>query len=176
MKNLFLTGKINVGKTTVLNSILDNKQIDISKISGFLSKAYLVENKVKGFYIEPININIELPPFEKRIIGYTPDGSKWIGVSETFESFGVNLLKQCMAKNYNFIIMDELGFFESDASSFQNMVHKILSSEKNVLGVLKPISIPFMNSIRNRKDVVAVEITRDNRNTIASYLSSRFGK
>lgn len=173
MDNLFLTGKINIGKTTVLKSIIQKLNINSDKIGGFSTKAFLEYGKVKGFYIEPINYNLEKPEFKKRIIGYTPDGTRWIPVTETFESFGVDILNYCLKSSFELIVMDELGFFESKAYKFQEKVYEIIESKKKVLGVVKPQKTIFMNSIKKREDVIVVEITEQNRDYISTQLYNR---
>lgn len=173
MQNLFLTGKINIGKTTVLNSIRKKLNISDDKIGGFLTKAFLDNGKIKGFYIEAINYNLQIPKFQERIIGYIPDELKWVGVTETFENFGIEILNYCLKSSFELIIMDELGFFESKAYIFQQKIHEIIESEKKVLGIIKPQQTTFMNSIRRRKDVTIVEITRQNRNYIPTKLYNK---
>lgn len=174
MKNLFFTGDINEGKSTVIKHLI--KQINIKKedIGGFYTRAYLENDKVKGFYIEPINFSLKNPDIKNKIIGYTPDGIRWIGVTNTFEGFGVDILDYCINCDFKLIVMDELGFFENEAYRFQQKVHEILSSDKKILGVIKPLSTPFMDSIRKRKDVIEVEITRNNRETMPRRLADKF--
>lgn len=173
MKNLFLTGKINIGKSTVLNSIKDKLNISNCKIGGFLTKAFLENGKVKGFYIEPINYYLSKSEFETNIIGYTPDDTKWVGVTNTFENIGVEILNYCLKSPLELIIMDELGFFESKACIFQQKVHEILESKKKVLGVIKPQPTIFMNSIRDREDVIIVEINEENRDYVSTELYNK---
>lgn len=173
MNNLFLTGKINIGKTTVLNSIIDRLNISNNNIGGFSTKAFLENEKVKGFYIHPINYPLQRPEFEKTIIGYTPDGIRWIENTKTFEDFGVDILNYCLRNTFELIIMDELGFFENKANLFQQKVHKIIDSDKKVLGIIKFHQTIFLNSIRERKDVNVVEITKQNRDCISTKLYNK---
>jgi len=95
MKNLFLTGKINIGKTTVLNSIIEKLNIRSNRICGFSTKAFLENGKVKGFYIDPVKYYLEIPKLDERIIGYMDEG-KWIGVAETFDNFRIEILDYCL--------------------------------------------------------------------------------
>jgi len=173
MKNLFLTGKINIGKTTVLNSIVEKLNIENNKICGFSTKAFLENGKVKGFYINPVKYYLEIPKFDERIIGYTDDEGRWVSVPETFDNFGVEILDYCLKSKFELIIMDELGFFESKAYTFQKKVYEVIESNKKVLGIVKPQRTIFMNSIKERKDVIVVEITEQNRDYISTELYSK---
>ncbi len=170
MENLFLTGEVNIGKTTVLNAIKKKLNISENMIGGFLTKAFLEHNRVRGFYIDPINYNLKMPEFKKRIIGYTHDYINWTGVTDTFENFGVEILNYCLKSPFELIIMDELGFFESKAYIFQRKVHEIIESRKKVLGIIKPQRTIFMNSIKNRRDVIVIEITKENRDCVSTII------
>lgn len=174
MKNVFLTGGINAGKSTIIKNIIEQLNIGIEEIGGFYTRAYVEHDKVKGFYIEPVNFSTKTIDIQDRIIGYAADGSGRGGIKATFDGLGVEILDYCMKHPFKLIVMDELGFFENHAYSFQSKVHDILSSNKKVLGVIKPLSTPFMNSIRDRKDVIEFEITRENREIIQRELIGRF--
>lgn len=166
MKNIFLTGKINSGKSTVVRKIIKKLQLNNEQLCGFNIRAYLEGGKVTGFYIEPINYSDTIPPMSQRMIGKCTEDGKWIGITKTFNDFGVKVLKYCIESKYEYVILDELGFFESDAENFQIKVHQLLSSKKIVIGVIKPLSISFMKSIRERKDVLTLEVTQSNRESL----------
>jgi len=174
VKHLFLSGSINVGKSTIIQDIVRNMEVDKEQIGGFYTKAYIRNGKVVGFYIEPINYKLKTPDIYERLIGYTPDGKMWLGMESTFESFGTSILNCCLVNNYKLIIMDELGFFENDAKCFQEKVHQVLSSNNRIIGCIKTLSTPFMDSIRKRKDVEEIAVTRKNRDSMAQELSAKF--
>ncbi|HAQ39610.1 MAG TPA: hypothetical protein DCM73_01435 [Clostridiales bacterium] len=174
MKHLFLSGDIKVGKSTIIDYLIRNLKINKEQLGGFYTNAYVENNKVKGFYIEPVNYDLEIPEIQERLIGFTPDGQRWLGVKSTFNNFGTQILDSCMKNQYRLIVMDELGFFENDAVCFQNKVHEVLSGNNRVIGCIKPVSTPFMDSIRKRKDVTEVRITKSNRDTIPLILAEKF--
>ena len=64
------------------------------------------------------------------------------------------------------VIMDELGFLENEAFAFQGEVFKCLECGIPVLGVLKAVSTPFLDTIRVRPDVRILEVTPENRERI----------
>jgi len=55
---------------------------------------------------------------------------------EGFEKTGVSALEHAL-KYGEVILMDELGFLESTAVNFKNMVFKVLESDKLVFCVIK---------------------------------------
>lgn len=174
MKNIFLTGEINIGKSTIIKHFVDQININKEDIGGFYTKAYVENDKVKGFFIEPVNLNFKNVDIKDRMIGYIADGIRRDGIKATFDGLGVTILDFCMKYPSKLIVMDELGFFESYAYTFQKKVHDVLSSNIGVLGVIKPFSTPFMDSIRNRKDVIEVAVTRENRDIIPKELVDKF--
>lgn len=173
MNNLFLTGRINVGKSTMIKRIIEQLNIRKEEIGGFYTRPYIIDNQVKEFYIEPLNFNCKSTNIRDRMIGYTSDGIKRIGNTATFENIGVEILDNCIKNDFKLIIMDELGFFENTAYQFQQKVHETLNNKK-VIGVIKPLSTPFLDTIRERKDVIEVEITEDNRENVYRRLAKEF--
>ncbi|SJZ78400.1 nucleoside-triphosphatase [Garciella nitratireducens] len=175
MKHVFLSGNIGIGKSTIIQKLIRNLNLNQEKIGGFYTKAYIKGNELKGFYLEPIHIHYNIPNIQDRLIGYKLDGGdKWISVKDTFENLGVRVLKECMKGSFDLIILDELGFFENDCLLFQKKIHEVLSSGKRVIGVIKPFSTPFIDSIRIREDVMEVEVTKDNRQGLIKYLTNQF--
>jgi len=160
VKNIFLTGDIQVGKSTIINRITGDFQINVG---GFKTQRHYEQNQLCGFYMESMNDYSQAE--EHPLIGYCKN-QRWIAVPDTFDNFGVIILQRCLEQKPDLIIMDELGFFENKACRFQKIVQDCLSSEIPVLGVLKKADTTFLNSIRERKDLILLTVTPDNRENI----------
>jgi molybdate transport system regulatory protein len=93
--------------------------------------------------------------------------------TEVFETLGVNLLTHCLDNHPDIIVMDELGFLESEATTFQQRVFSCLDAPVPVWGVIKPLSTPFLDGIRERKDVTVLTITIDNRDRLYNELTEK---
>lgn len=169
MVNIFLTGPINIGKSTIINKVVAELQAAGVDTAGFYTLPYVINGELRGFYIEPLNYPYFVPKKKERLIAYGI-GDKWYAVKETFDKFGADILDYCLNSTADLIIMDELGFFESEAFRFQEMVFTLLSSPKLVFGVIKPIIIPFMDKIRGHKDVILFEITDTNRDRLPNKI------
>lgn len=157
MNNLFLTGKIGVGKSTLLKKILE--EIDLS-IGGYITEKR-IEEHIKTFTIRSLYNYIEKYPIAKvdrRTF------SKEIFI-DNFK-YGITSTLDKSLKNRDLIVMDELGFMEQDIDPFTSKVFELLDSNKIILGVLKDYDCHFLNSIRARDDVLVIEITEKNRNYI----------
>jgi len=172
-KNIFLTGKIQIGKSTAISKFLAKHIDQESTIAGFKTKAYYENNNLKGYYIEnqksPFKININ-----ENIVGINNDfgsGKSCYGITKTFEENGVDILDEAMKTSNSIILMDELGFFERKAEKFQSKVHETLNSDHRVIGVIKERRNEFLNSIANRSDVVVIRVTLENRDSIVDEIN-----
>ncbi len=164
--NLFLAGDLHVGKSTLIDKVIDN--LTFFHISGFRTSRYFKNKRLEGFYIEDIRQGSKE---QKNIfIGRCINENHWVSIPSTFDDYGVKILEDCLKGNPDLIVMDELGFFESNAIRFQDMVLNILDSDTPVLGVLKLKETPFLNTIRNKKDVRVFAITQENRDAMFSVI------
>lgn len=84
---------------------------------------------------------------------------------EIFNSKGRDILSKSFQKA-DVIIMKEIGFLESKAVEFTKKVEEILDSPKVVIGTIKELSCSYINSIKNRKDVITIKATVNNKNYV----------
>jgi ubiquinone/menaquinone biosynthesis C-methylase UbiE/nucleoside-triphosphatase THEP1 len=140
-------------------------------ITGFRTSRYYEGKKLAGFFIQDINNENKEPG--DNFIGRCINENHWASIPATFDVYGVKLLEDCFKAYSDLIVMDELGFFESNAALFQNKVLEILDSDTPVLGVLKQKDIPFLNNIRNRNDVTIFVVTHGNRDEVFPVVLDR---
>lgn len=173
IKNIFLTGEIHVGKSTIIVNFLKNYITEPSEIAGFKTKAFYEEGYLKGYYIES-QISPMIYNISENIVGINSDfrsGKSCYGITEVFEKKGVEILQESMRILNSIILMDELGFFEKDALQFIKQVHRTLDSPHRVLGVLKDKKNDFLNSIAAREDVKVIRVTLSNRNDVVQEIN-----
>lgn len=157
MRNLFLTGKKGIGKSTILKNAL--KQLNVS-IGGYVTERIL-EGHYTKFIVKSLYDNVE----EYTIIKVdTKNNSKKI-YKDSFENGLVSILDKSFI-NRDLIVLDELGCAENNMDLFTSQVFKLLNSEKIVLGVLKDDNCNFLNKIRDRDDVLVIRVTEENRDYI----------
>ncbi|MGY4686404.1 nucleoside-triphosphatase [Petrotoga sp. DB-2] len=164
-KNIFLTGFVGVGKSTIISKVI--KQLSLN-ISGFSVAREGKKNNWNSFYlIDASSLSKDNQPRKNEFnrFAFRNDYSKnWEINIQVFDKIGVQLLTNI--DHADVVIMDELGRFELTAYQFQKKVKEVLNSDKPVLGVIKDESNAFLDDIRNRKDVQIFRVTLENREEV----------
>lgn len=160
-KHLFLTGRKQIGKSTVLTRLLDGRDWDIG---GFRTCRVLT----------PTGASIHMiPPVGQRI--FTPENRLFLrenGIMHrdpaAFDRLGRARLAGC--RNCDMILMDELGPNEAQAVDFQHQVLACLDGDVPVYGVLQLADSEFLDNIKARDDVHLVTVTEENRDGLPRML------
>lgn len=151
-KNILLTGERNCGKSTLINKILNEINLEYR---GYKTLPYYIDNDEMGYYLRGLFKDKNL----KGVISVKIKENKVVPIIDTFDFMGTYILRKSIEdKNSNIIILDEIGFLENRSEKFKNEIHNCLSSKKIVLGVLKKKDTEFLNSIKNRKDTLVINI------------------
>jgi len=169
MKNILLTGDKGIGKTTIINNVLNRFQTfcDLN-LGGFctLRNIYNKDDKeIREFFIKSLSDNETKKVSENTII----DGKWYINsFLNEFNNFSYNLVKS--VDNSDLIILDEIGFLEENAYDFVDALHLALSSDRLVLGIIRNKDCDFINSIKNRDDVLIINVGIDNRDILVDEI------
>ena len=152
IKNVFLTGSIKCGKSTLINNILEKLN---TSYSGYRTLPYYINNVQQGFYIEGCMENENIcKPISVKIEDY-----KMIPIVETFEIIGVNILKKSVEDlKSEIILLDEIGFLEKEAYKFKKEIINCLDNNKFVIGVLRKMNDEFIDYIKRREDTLVIDI------------------
>lgn len=162
MNNLFLTGRIGVGKSTILKKALNNINLSIG--------GYMTDRIFEGPYRRYVARSLKNPSEGYTIVRSDSRNKSKVCFPEAFEKGLVPILDKSL-KDDDMIVMDELGSAEDDIDIFTSKVFELLDSKKIVLGVIKDEDCKFLNAIRSRKDVMVIRITEDNRDYIWEEVS-----
>lgn len=167
-KNIILTGLPKSGKSTLLNKI----------ISSFSKKIGLVTNEIReqgertGFCIETSN-------GIKSIIASINFTTNF-QVSKYFvnlQNLDIVLPEISKFTNEDLLFIDEIGQMQLPSDNFKKLVNNYLDSSNIVLATLsKVFSNDFTNSIKDRNDVIIIEISEENRNETEKYIKALLGK
>lgn len=161
--HLFLTGHIQVGKSTVIQRYL--KKYGYS-IKGFRTvSGPFAEDGSSEIYMVAADKPEERLPEHVVIKRYGPHSIRGFSVNtEVYEDYGVKLLEN--TENCDVVIMDELGPKEVDAIGFRQKVMEHLDGDVPVLGVLMKKNSAVFSDVINHPKVIVIEVTPENRDRI----------
>ncbi|MEW9080155.1 nucleoside-triphosphatase [Terrisporobacter glycolicus] len=167
MKNIFITGDIRIGKSTVIKKVLDllkeNYENNI-KIGGYkCCRNIIIENHLTKyeFFLVSLRDLSSYKIIENRVINNSDNVEIFTGNFNLYSEKLNDDLKNC-----HLIILDEIGCAESNSYEFIDSLNKVLDSDKAVLGVLKKKNCSLINDIKKRDDLLLLEIDENNRDFI----------
>ena len=162
-KNILLTGPPRCGKSTLIERLIP--QIN-RPLTGFFTREIREGGNRKGFSI------------------ITLDGKKGVLAHEESKSrvrvgkYGVNIDELdriavpavIPSKPEEIVIIDEIGKMECYSPLFRETLVKTLDSENTVIGSIALKGGPFIQKIKERKDVLLVTVSEKNRDSLVTYL------
>ena len=166
-RHLFLTGDKQVGKSTLLRRLIEARHLDCS---GFETQAFFLNGERRGFTLHG---RVDMPPYRNDCICCARiEEKRAVPVLPVFEENGVLILKRSLASPAPFLLMDELGRLEREASGFIAQVEACLDADKRVLGVLQKCNSAHVARIAQRADVTVLTVTPENRDELFEMLLS----
>jgi nucleoside-triphosphatase len=163
-KNLLVTGRPGVGKTTLVKNVIAKTALTAR---GFYTEEIREGAARKGFRIktlggrEGILAHVDFRG-ERRV------GKYGVDVAE-FEKTAIPELEEAL-KEGALIVVDEIGKMELFSYSFMVMVEKALDSDIPFLGVITERGNGFVRKIKSRPDTRLFTLTFQNRDTLAGEL------
>ncbi|MCK4409848.1 MAG: NTPase [Candidatus Eisenbacteria sp.] len=163
-KNLFATGRPGIGKTTLIERVLDALDIDAG---GFYTKELLDDGRRVGFSI------VGLHGVHGVLAHVDHEGSFRVGKygvnCEDLERVGVRAIDDAVTHS-KIIVMDEIGRMELCSQAFQKAVGRALDSPTPVLGTIQDRTNAFLDSVRARPDVKILRVNTGNRECLVPVL------
>lgn len=166
-KHLFLTGAIQVGKSTVMDKVL--QQLDV-RVGGFRTGSGVERyQRQRRLYLwdaagEPV--------YDDHHCVALLGGGRTV-LTERFNALGGEALRRAR-ENAGLIIMDECGFLERDAAEFQAQVLKTLDGDTPVFGVVRQKDGIWTQAIYEHPQVELVTVTEENRSQLPGLLAERW--
>ena len=163
--HLFLTGEIQVGKSTLLRSVLSRLALGVG---GFCT-LWRGTGEGATLHLLPWGADLSVCTAENQV-GVRRELGRAGALPGAFDRLGPALLSPLRG---DVTVMDELGFLERDAPAFQSAVLRRLEAPTPVFGVVKPRGDPFLDKVRAQPGVELVWVTPDNRQALADTLTRR---
>jgi nucleoside-triphosphatase len=164
--HIFLTGDIQIGKSTVIRKTLALLQADFGGFCTYFGPDR--ENPDRRLYIR----DAALPPVydeDHMIARFYPARPPQV-FPEVFDRLGVKFIREGQ-KSKRLILMDECGRLERDALAFQNEVLGALDGKTPVLGVVAKSAGDWADRIRRHPKVRLITVDSDNRNSLPALLA-----
>lgn len=145
---IFVTGAKGSGKSTLVQTIIKKCSLETT---GFLTLPLFEGNHRIGFYFHSI---VPVDHNDQRFSIQQTDCNEVIpGI---FDQLGVKCL--CHSQGDRYIIMDEIGYLEREEQAYLNVLEKTIQKNKNIIGVLRKCDIQYIRKIRQRKDILLIDL------------------
>jgi len=169
MKNVLITGKPGVGKSTLVARLIEIARSKGFKVGGLSTPEIRVSGRRVGFKLVDIATGDEGILARVGIEG--PTVSKYGVNLDDLRRVGVGAIKRAIMES-DLIVIDEIGKMELFSKEFKQAVLEALDSEKPVVATIgKFLRDPFVKEILSRKDILLFEMTTRNREELLHKIS-----
>ena len=168
-KNILVTGRPGIGKTTVIEKVVES--VGRAKVGGFWSRELRESGKRVGFAIETFSGKTGV--LAHCNIKSGPRIGKYIVNIRDIDDIAIPSIAQAR-KSDKLIIIDEIASMELCSPLFEPEVLKCLDTRR-VLGSIQQRHSRFLSSIRERTDTELLEITLSNRDNMPQIVYSKLG-
>jgi len=164
-KNILLTGRPGIGKTTVIAEVL--RGLKGVSASGFYTREIRPARTREGF--EAITLEDKRAvlahiksPSQHRVSKYGVELAE-------FEATIVPAIEPALTEA-EVIVIDEIGKMECFSAKFREAVVRALDSDKVVLGTIGLGGDKFIRALKERDDVLLMKVTEGNRDDLVRSL------
>ena len=156
-----IVGEQGVGKSTLIRKVREKMVLHETGFETVRETAF-AEKRGAPVYIYRIGEpRLQCPD---NLAAFTGACGK-VSFPEVFERYASRLAED--VKRGELIVMDELGFLESEAPGFCETVLAILDADTPVIAAVKPQDTPFLKAVREHANARVFLIDRSNRNDLA---------
>jgi len=172
--HVFLTGGTRVGKSTVVRRFLVRSGLSAD---GFMTYWEVDADGGRSLYLAPYRKMGDAPLAggdpNRRLLARRHGGGleRVDGLTDVFDSYGARILDGCGHRDV--IVMDELGFLESQAGVFQAAVMRHVDGGVPIVGVMRSAKTEFLDVLRCHPAIEVREVTAKSRDAVVEWLASR---
>lgn len=161
--HIFLTGPVQIGKSTLISAALDALQPE--RLGGFRTVSAKPEaDGSRPVYLHPAAAQDLLCGAQNRVGIRRPE----LGIAsfpDAFETAGMDALED--AEDCDLVLMDEIGRMERHADAYSARIRTLLDGAVPILGVVqKKADTPLAAAIRSHPNVRLLEVSAENRDVL----------
>ena len=169
--HIFLTGAIQIGKTTVLD-----KTLALLGVTAGGFRTYFGADRRSAHHYLYMSSAAEPRVFtpEHAIVefGKDADGKLRRTVLPRFAELGLQYLAAAPA--YPLIVLDECGRLEQQLHCFHVQVLALLEGDTPILGVVRQDAMGWLEEIRRHPNVRLITVTEENRDDLPRQLAEYY--
>ncbi len=164
MRNVLLTGKPGIGKTTLIRKVIN---LLGEKAGGFYTEETREGGARAGFKIKTLD-GREGVLADKEMNSSYRVGKYGVNI-EDIEEVAVPSVQMALGEK-EIVVIDEIGKMELYSKKFQEAVIEALDSSKPVVATIGAQHHEFLDRIKARNDVELLTITHANRDSLAEAI------
>ena len=162
--NLIVTGRPGIGKTTVIEQVAAALG---TRAGGFLTREVRRAQRRSGFLIESLDGQRRLLATRDR--AGAPRVGPYRVIVSNLDAVGTHAVERALDMK-EIVVVDEIGKMELISEAFRDIMLRALDSDKTVVATLGVSKDPFSEAVRCRPDISLLEVSRDNREVMASRI------
>lgn len=182
--NLLLTGKPGVGKTTLVERVVERLRPERSglRLAGFTTAVLRdAAGERCGFSIVTLSgQQAVLARVALARVGLASRVGARVGrvgrYGVDLEAFERLALPELTRRDVDLLVVDEIGRMECASGRFRRALEDALDASVNLLATLGVSGLPFFQALRERPDVELLTLTERNRERLLTELCARFEK
>ncbi len=168
---ILLTGKPEVGKSTILQKVKDGLEKDVF---GIVVREIRENGERVGF--ESVNTKGDSKVFSHSSLfksKFVVENKFFVDI-EVIDSFVVPEIKRGLNNPDALIFIDEIGRMQAFSKKFLRAIDEILNSDSNILGTIVFDPEPWSLEFKKHPEVILVTVTEKNRNDLPDALLTIF--
>ena len=162
-KNILITGPPRIGKSTLIEKVIS--RLD-GPSTGFFTKEIKDKKRRAGFSI--VTLDGKTGVLAHQDINGRPRVGKYGVNIEELERIAVPSMRP--AESDTIVVIDEIGKMECYSALFRETLVNVLDSPNPVLASIAIKGPPFIEEIKERKDILLFHVTEKNRNDLVEEI------
>lgn len=171
---ILLRGKPGIGKTTIVEKLVNILKLKGRKVVGFYTKEWREGGIRKGFFLHSIGSGETSILAEKNFPSPYKVGSYGVNV-KALEKVISEMEEEIDKGDFELLVIDEIGKMETFSKRFVEFVVKIFYKDVNILATIPVYKLEVVERIQDIANVDVLEVTYSNRDKLVEEILRRYG-